>query len=46
VIDDMLDRIRDFRRLATTWTPEERARAEHELEELMVRLRDTAVRAE
>jgi hypothetical protein len=46
VIDDMLDRIRDFRRLTNSWTPEERARAERELEQLMVRLRETAVRSE
>jgi hypothetical protein len=46
VIDDMLDRIRDFRRLTNVWTPEERALAERELERLMVRLRETAVRSE
>jgi hypothetical protein len=46
VIDSMLERIRDFRRLTNVWTPEERARAEQELEALMVRLRETAVRSE
>ena len=46
VIDAMLDRIREFRRLSNVWAPEERARAERELEALMVRLRETAVRSE
>jgi hypothetical protein len=46
VIEDMLDRIRDFRRLSNEWNAEERARAERELEKLMVRLRETAIRSE
>jgi hypothetical protein len=46
VIEDMLDRIRDFRRLSNEWTADERARAERELEKLMVRLRETAIRSE
>jgi hypothetical protein len=46
VIDSMLERIRDFRRLTNVWTPEERARAERELEVLMARLRETAIRSE
>jgi hypothetical protein len=46
VIDSMLERIRDFRRLTNVWSAEERARAEQELEALMARLRETAIRSE
>jgi hypothetical protein len=43
-IDEMLERIRDFRRLTGKWTPDERTRAAQELETLMARLRQAAVR--
>jgi hypothetical protein len=43
-IDEMLERIRDFRRLTGKWTPDERARAAQELEAIMARLRHAAVR--
>ena len=39
-IDEMLERIRDYRRLTGAWTPEERAQAERELEAIMTRIRD------
>jgi len=41
-IDEMLERIRDFRRLTGAWTPDERARAERELEGIMARIRQSA----
>lgn len=44
VIDEMLERIRDYRRLTGAWTPDERAQAEHELELIMARIRETATR--
>jgi hypothetical protein len=44
VIDEMLERIRDYRRLTGAWTPEERAQAERELEMIMARIRQTATR--
>jgi hypothetical protein len=46
VIDEMLERIRDFRRLTGAWTPEERAQAERELESIMTRIRQAATRPE
>jgi hypothetical protein len=46
VIDEMLERIRDFRRLTGAWTPEERAQAERELEMIMARIRQAATRSE
>jgi hypothetical protein len=39
VIDEMLERIRDYRVLTGAWTPEERAQAERELEAIMTRIR-------
>ena len=45
-IDEMLERIRDYRRLIGAWTPEERAQAERELEMIMARIRQTATRPE
>jgi hypothetical protein len=45
VIDEMLERVRDFRRLTGVWTPAERNRAEYELERIMDSLRHTAVQA-
>jgi hypothetical protein len=44
VIDEMLERIRDYRRLTGAWTPEERAQAERELEVIMARIRQAAGR--
>jgi hypothetical protein len=46
VIDEMLERIRDYRALTGAWTPEERAQAEHELEVIMTRIRHTTTRPE
>lgn len=46
VIDEMLERIRDFRRLTGAWTPDERAQAERELEGIMARIRQAATRPE
>jgi hypothetical protein len=43
-IDEMLERIRDFRRLTGAWTADERAQAERELEMIMARIRQTASR--
>lgn len=45
VIDEMLERVRDFRRLTGVWTPEERNQAERELERIMDSLRHTAIHA-
>jgi hypothetical protein len=44
VIDEMLERIRDYRVLTGAWTPEERAQAERELEAIMTRIRLTTTR--
>jgi hypothetical protein len=44
VIDEMLERIRDYRMLTGAWTPEERAQAERELEAIMTRIRLTTTR--
>jgi hypothetical protein len=44
VIDEMLERIRDYRVLTGAWTPEERAQAERELEAIMTRIRITTTR--
>jgi hypothetical protein len=46
VIDEMLERIRDYRVLTGAWTPEERAQAERELEAIMTRIRLTTTRPE
>jgi hypothetical protein len=46
VIDEMLERIRDYRVLTGAWTPEERAQAERELEAIMTRVRLTTTRPE
>lgn len=46
VIDEMLERIRDYRRLIGAWTPDERAQAERELEMIMARIRRAASRPE
>jgi hypothetical protein len=46
VIDEMLERIRDYRVLTGAWTPEERVQAERELEAIMTRIRLTTTRPE
>ncbi len=46
VIDEMLERIRDYRVLTGAWTPEERAQAERELEAIMTRIRLATTRPE
>jgi hypothetical protein len=43
VIDEMLERVRDFRRLTGAWTIEEREQAERELELIMARVRAAAI---
>lgn len=42
MIDEMLERVRDFRRLTGAWTKDERAQAERELESIMARVRAAA----
>src|SRR5579862_2228886 len=44
VIDEMLERVRDFRRLTGAWTREEREQAERELEAIMARVRAAATK--
>jgi len=44
-IDEMLERVRDFRRLTGVWTPEERDQAERELARIMEDIRRSAGRA-
>ena len=46
LIDEMLDRVRDLNRDNGFWTPEERARAEAELESIMARVRRVAAAKE
>jgi hypothetical protein len=46
VIDEMLERVRDFRRLTGAWTKEERQQAERELEAIMARVRAAATKKE
>jgi hypothetical protein len=45
VIDEMLERVRDFRRLTGAWTTDEREQAERELESIMTRVRAAATKA-
>jgi hypothetical protein len=45
VIDEMLERVRDFRRLTGAWTKEEREQAERELEAIMTRVRAAATKS-
>jgi hypothetical protein len=42
LIDEMLERVRELNRSTGVWTPEERARAEAELESIMARVRRVA----
>jgi hypothetical protein len=44
LIDQMLQQVRELNRHATTWDPEERAKAEQQLEMIMARVRDEAAR--
>jgi hypothetical protein len=44
VIDEMLERIRDYRVLTGAWTAEERAQAERELDAIMARIRNATTR--
>jgi hypothetical protein len=46
LIDEMLDRVRDLNRDNGFWTPDERARAEAELESIMARVRRVAAAKE
>lgn len=42
LIEEMLDRVRQLNRNVATWTAEERARAEADLESIMARVRRLA----
>ena len=44
LIDEMLERVRELNRRATEWTPDDRARAEADLESIMARVRRIAAR--
>jgi hypothetical protein len=44
LIDEMLQQVRELNRHAATWDPEERAKAEQQLEMIMARVRDEASR--
>ena len=46
LIDEMLDRVRELNRDNVFWTPDERARAEAELESVMARVRRVAAARE
>ena len=45
LIEEMLEHVREANRHALDWTPEERARAETELGEIMSRVRGAATRS-
>jgi hypothetical protein len=45
LIDEMLDRLRELNRKAASWTSDERARAEAELDAIMARVRRVAAQA-
>ena len=42
LIDEMLERVRELNRANGVWTPDERARAEAELDAIMARVRRVA----
>ena len=42
LIEEMLEHVREMNRNAGTWTPDERARAEADLESIMARVRRLA----
>lgn len=44
LIDQMLQQVRELNRHAASWDPDERARAEQQLEMIMARVRDEAAR--
>ena len=44
LIDEMLQQVRELNRHAASWDPEERAKAEQQLEMIMARVRDEASR--
>ena len=44
LIDEMLERVRELNRNNGVWTPDERARAEAELDAIMARVRRVAAR--
>ena len=46
LIDEMLQRVRELNRNATTWTPEERTRGEEELSVVLARVRGAAMSGE
>ena len=44
LIDEMLERVRELNRRADTWSGDDRARAEAELDSIMARVRRVAAR--
>lgn len=44
LIDQMLQQVRELNRHAASWDPDERAKAEQQLEMIMARVRDEASR--
>ena len=44
LIDEMLQQVRELNRHASSWDPDERAKAEQQLEMIMARVRDEASR--
>jgi hypothetical protein len=44
LIDEMLQQVRELNRHAASWDPDERAKAEQQLEMIMARVRDEASR--
>ncbi len=44
LIDEMLQQVRELNRHASTWDPDEREKAEQQLEMIMARVRDEASR--
>lgn len=44
LIDEMLQQVRELNRHAASWDPDERERAEQQLEMIMARVRDEASR--
>ncbi len=46
LIDEMLERVREMHRHTSMWEPDERARAEAALEQIMARVRRQAARSD
>jgi hypothetical protein len=44
LIDDMLEHVREVNKMASVWTPEEREKAEAELDRIMSQVRGAATR--